>query len=81
MSTLSFHADPTLERRIKSEAKKRKMPVSRFIKETVSQSLEAKPKTGADIEGILKGTGSGTIDPEDHVLEPWSDDFSLFERK
>ena len=79
--TISFHADAALKQRIKSEAKKRRIPVSRFVKEAVSKSILKKRVTGADLEGCLIGMASGKIDPNKQVLEPWNEDTCLFKRK
>lgn len=52
MSTLSFHADSELEKRIRATARKRKLPLSRFLKESVEQSLTAPARP--DIRELLE---------------------------
>jgi len=71
MSTLSFHVDSVLEKRIRQEAKKRKLPLSRFLKESVAESLERPGVKGFELRGILSGKGS--LKPEDKGLPPWND--------
>ena len=71
MSTLSFHADPVLEKRIRSAAKKRGMPLSRFIKEVLDRSLAGSGLKGADVCGIV--SGQSQLKPEDSALLPWNE--------
>ena len=71
MSTLSFHTDARLEKRIRSEAEKRGMPLSSFIKETVERSLERPHRKGADLRGII--SGESRLKPEDKALPPWNE--------
>ena len=71
MSTLSFHTDPALEKRIRSAAKKRGMPLSRFIKESVERSLEGPRLKGSDVRGIV--SGKSRLKPEDSALPPWNE--------
>jgi post-segregation antitoxin (ccd killing protein) len=70
MSTLSFHADQNLEKEIRHQARARKIPVSRYLKETIAQALSSTGKTGADVAGFLKG--AGTLSPSESVLPPWT---------
>ncbi|MDV7391580.1 hypothetical protein RZS08_09515 [Arthrospira platensis SPKY1] len=56
MSTLSFHADPVLEKRIRSAAKKRGMPLSSFIKEVLDRSLE-----GSGLKGAIERSEIGRL--------------------
>jgi hypothetical protein len=71
MSTLSFHADAKLEKQIRAEARRRKVSVSRFLTETVAASMPEREMQGADLFGLIKGTG--TIDPHEPVLAPWNE--------
>jgi hypothetical protein len=71
MSTLSFHTDPILEKRIRFAAKKRGMPLSSFIKESVEQSLRGQGLKGADVRGIV--SGKSQLKPEDPGLPPWNE--------
>ncbi len=60
MSTLSFHADSELEKRIRSTAKERNVPVSRFLKETVEQALsQPRPTDAATLLAALHANGKG----------------------
>ena len=77
MSTLSFHAGPELAERVRSAARKRRIPISRYLKEVVEQSLDHSDRTGRDLRGLV--SGSGTLSPEESVLPPWKDD-DLLER-
>jgi hypothetical protein len=70
MSTLSFHAGQDLETKIRNQARSRKIPVSRYLKETIAQALSSTGKTGAEVAGFLKG--AGTLSPSASVLPPWS---------
>lgn len=71
MSTLSFHTDSVLEKRIRSAAKKRGMPLSSFIKEVLDRSLEGSGLKGADVCGIV--SGESRLKPEDSALPPWNE--------
>jgi hypothetical protein len=71
MSTLSFHADQELESKIRHQANRRKMPVSRYLKETIAGALSSSERVGADVAGFIKGGGS--ISPSESVLPPWGD--------
>ena len=71
VSTLSFHADPALEKRIRLAAKKRKLPLSRFLKESVERSLEEPDLKGRDLRGIV--SGRSRLKPGDTVLPPWNE--------
>ena len=71
MSTLSFHTDPALEKRIRAAADKRGMPLSSFIKESVERSLEGAPLKGSDLRGIV--SGKSRLKPEDPALPPWNE--------
>ena len=71
MGTLSFHVDPALERRIRSAAKERGMPLSSFIKESMGQSLKSPSIKGADLRGIV--SGKSRLKPEDSALPPWNE--------
>jgi hypothetical protein len=75
MSTLSFHTDPALEKRIRSAAEKRGIPLSSFIKESVEQSLKAPGLKGADLRGIV--FGKSRLRPEDSALPPWNENDPL----
>ncbi|GEM_PF-2849086 len=71
MATLSFHTDPALEKRIRSAARKRGVPLSSFIKETIERSLERPHLRGADVRGIV--SGKSRLKPEDLALPPWNE--------
>lgn len=71
MGTLSFHVDRPLEERIRMAAKRRKLPLSRFLKESVERSLEEPTRKGRDLRGIV--TGSSVFKPGDTVLPPWNE--------
>jgi hypothetical protein len=71
MSTLSFHADPALEQRIRVAAKRRKVPLSRFLKEAVERSLESPDRKGNDLRGIV--SGGSRLKPGDKALPPWNE--------
>ena len=71
MSTLSFHTDPALEKRIRAAAEKRGIPLSSFIKESVERSLEGPRLKGADVRGIV--SGKSRLKPEDLGLPPWNE--------
>ena len=75
MSTLSFHTDPALEKRIRAAAVQRGMPLSSFIKETVEQSLKGSGLKGADLGGIV--SGKSRLTPEDTALPPWNENDPL----
>ena len=77
MGTLSFHTDSRLEKRIRSEAKKRGMPLSSFIKESVERSLEGPRRKGADVRGIV--SGSSRLKPEDKAIPPWNESDPLLQ--
>jgi post-segregation antitoxin (ccd killing protein) len=70
MSTLSFHAEQNLEKEIRRQARSRKIPVSRYLKETIAQALSSTGKTGAEVAGFLKG--AGILSPSESVLPPWT---------
>lgn len=74
MSTLSFHADQTLEMRIRAEARQRQVSVSRLLADTVAAALPDRELRGADLFGVIQG--SGTIDPEETVLPPWDENLT-----
>lgn len=71
MSTLSFHVDKALERRIRSAAKERGMPLSSFIKESMGQVLKSPPLKGKDLRGIV--SGKSRLKPGDSALPPWNE--------
>ncbi len=71
MSTLSFHVDKKMEIRIRAEARRRQVSVSRLLADTVATSLPERELRGSDLRGIIKGTG--TIDPNEQVLLPWNE--------
>jgi hypothetical protein len=71
MSTLSFHADAALEKRIRAAAKNRKVPLSRFLKESVERSLEAPGQKGKTLRGIVSGRSH--LKPTDTALPPWNE--------
>lgn len=71
MSTLSFHTDPALEKRIRAAADKRGMALSSFIKESVERSLEKSRLKGSDVRGIV--LGKSRLKPEDPALPPWNE--------
>lgn len=71
MSTLSFHADPALEKRIRTAANNQGMPLSRFIKNSVERSLETSRLKGSDVRGIV--SGKSRLRPEDSALPPWNE--------
>jgi hypothetical protein len=71
MSTLSFHTDTDLEQRIRQAAEKRKMPLSRFLKETVENELAGSRLKGSDLRGIV--SGKSRLRPEDTALPPWNE--------
>lgn len=75
MSTLSFHTDPTLEKRIRAAARKRGMPLSSFLKESVERSLEGPHLKGVDLRGIV--SGKSRLKPEDPALPPWNEHDAL----
>lgn len=77
MSTLSFHVDPALEKRIRSTAKRRGIPLSSFIKETVEHSLEGPQLKGADLRGIV--SGKSRLKPGDSALPPWNESDPLLQ--
>ena len=71
MGTLSFHAEPALEKRLRMAARKRKLPLSRFLKESVERSLESPDRKGRELRGIV--SGSSHLKPGDKVLPAWND--------
>ncbi len=71
MGTLSFHAEPALEKRLRMAARKQKMPLSRFLKESIERSLEGSNLKGKDLRGIVSGTSH--LKPGDSVLPPWNE--------
>jgi len=71
MSTLSFHTDSSLEKRIRSAAEAQGLPLSRFLKESVERSLAGPCLKGADVRGIVSGTSR--LKPEDCTLPPWNE--------
>jgi hypothetical protein len=71
MSTLSFHTDSALERRIRIAAEKRGMPLSSFIKESVEHSLKSSALKGSDVRGIV--SGKSRLKPGDSALPPWNE--------
>ncbi|NBB78185.1 MAG: hypothetical protein GVY36_01885 [Verrucomicrobia bacterium] len=71
MSTLSFHTDPELEKRIRARAVKRGMPLSSFLKECVERSLDRSELKGGDVCGIV--SGKSQLKPEDTALPPWNE--------
>lgn len=75
MSTLSFHTDADLEKRIRRAAEKRKMPLSSFLKETVENGLAGSRLKGSDLRGIV--SGKSRLRPEDSALPPWNESDSL----
>jgi len=46
MATLSFHASAVTARKIRSAARKRGIPMSRFLRETAEQAAEGEPVSG-----------------------------------
>jgi hypothetical protein len=46
MATLSFHAPATIERKIRIAARKRGIPISRFLRETVERAADGEPISG-----------------------------------
>lgn len=75
MSTLSFHTNADLEKRIRKAAEKRKMPLSRFLKETVENGLEGSRLKGSDLRGIV--SGKSRLQPGDSALPPWNENDPL----
>ena len=71
MGTLSFHAEPALEKRLRMAARKRKLPLSRFLKETVEHSLDNPDRRGRELRGIVSGRSQ--LKPGDTVLPAWND--------
>jgi len=71
MSTLSFHTDPALEKRIRSAAEERGLPLSSFLKEVVEHALERPALKGADLRGIV--SGKSRLKPGDAALAPWNE--------
>ena len=71
MSTLSFHADPALEKRIRFAAEKRGIPLSSFLKEVVENGLDGQCWKGSDVRGIV--SGKSRLKPEDTALPPWNE--------
>ena len=77
MSTLSFHADAALEKRIRLAAKKRKLPLSRFLKESVERSLEEPELKGNDLRGIV--SGRSCLKPGQTAIPPWNESDPLLQ--
>lgn len=71
MGTLSFHTDPAFEKRIRSAARKRGIPISKFLRDSVERSLEGPRLKGADVRGIV--SGKSRLKPEDSTLPPWNE--------
>jgi len=71
MSTLSFHVDSALEKRIRTAAKKSKLPLSRFLKESIERSLKTPDLKGKDLRGIV--AGRTRLKPGDTALPPWNE--------
>lgn len=46
MATLSFHAPAATARKIRSAARKRGVPISRFLRETVERAADGEPVSG-----------------------------------
>jgi hypothetical protein len=46
MATLSFHAPAATARKIRNAARKRGVPMSRFLRETVERAAEGEPVSG-----------------------------------
>ena len=46
MATLSFHASPATARKIRSAARKRGIPMSRFLRETAERAAAGEPVSG-----------------------------------
>ncbi len=46
MPTLSFHAPPAIGRKIRAAARKRGVPVSRFLREASEQAADGAPVSG-----------------------------------
>ena len=46
MATLSFHASPGTARKIRSAARKRGIPMSRFLRETAERAAAGEPVSG-----------------------------------
>lgn len=46
MATLSFHASPVTARKIRSAARKRGIPMSRFLRETAERAADGEPVSG-----------------------------------
>lgn len=46
MATLSFHTPDTTAKKIRAAARKRGIPVSRFLRETAERAAENEPMTG-----------------------------------
>lgn len=77
MGTLSFHAEPVLERRLREAARKRKLPLSRFLKESVEHSLDNPHRKGRDLRGIV--SGRSTLKSQDKVLPAWNESDPLLQ--
>ena len=71
MGTLSFHVNPSLEKRIRSAARKHGVPLSRFLKESVERSLDGPRRKGSELRGIV--SGKSRLKPEDAALLPWNE--------
>jgi hypothetical protein len=46
MATLSFHASATTARKIRTAARKRGIPMSRFLRETAERAADGEPVSG-----------------------------------
>ena len=46
MATLSFHAPAATARKIRTAARKRGLPMSRFLRETVERAADGEPVSG-----------------------------------
>lgn len=46
MPTLSFHAPSAIARKVRSAARKRGIPVSRFLRETAERAADGEPVSG-----------------------------------
>jgi len=46
MATLSFHAPATIERKIRTAARKRGIPMTRFLRETAERAADGEPVSG-----------------------------------
>ncbi len=64
MATLSFHAPPPEEKKIRAAARKRRMPVSKFLKEAALREVERESASFAEwarrVAGMVK-SGRGDL--------------------